>query len=143
MGVTPSPSSRDSARCDPVGPADARARWARVLCAAAAVLSALGARVIFLTGVSDEAENQAFLAQCGQPWLRKPYPIAALRSAIQQIVEGAGAAPTRPDLHALRGASSSRKCPAQRQRRQARSEAVQRWCARSGKVRMYDRPDPA
>ena len=33
---------------------------------------ALGARVIFLTGVSDEAENQAFLAQCGQPWLRKP-----------------------------------------------------------------------
>jgi len=50
---------------------------------------ALGARVIFLTGVSDEAETQAFLAQCGQPWLRKPYPIAALRSAIQQIVEGA------------------------------------------------------
>ena len=50
---------------------------------------ALSARVIFLTGVSDEAENQAFLAQCGQPWLRKPYPIAALRSAIQQIVEGA------------------------------------------------------
>ena len=42
----------------------------------------------FLTGVSDEAENQAFLAQCGQPWLRKPYPIAALRSAIQQIVGG-------------------------------------------------------
>ena len=49
---------------------------------------ALGARVIFLTGVSDEAEHQAFLAQCGQPWLRKPYPIAALRSAIQQIVGG-------------------------------------------------------
>ena len=92
---------------------------------------ALGARVIFLTGVSDEAENQAFLAQCGQPWLRKPYPIAALRSAIQQIVGGAS-----PDT-----AGPARS--ARSQRRQARSEAVQRWCARSGKVQMYDRPDPA
>jgi CheY-like chemotaxis protein len=107
---------------------------------------ALGARVIFLTGVSDEAENQAFLAQCGQPWLRKPYPIAALRSAIQQIVGGASpaqsadtAGPARP----ARSQQRSRKCQAQRQRRQARSEAVQRWCARSGKVRMYDRPEPA
>jgi CheY-like chemotaxis protein len=51
---------------------------------------ALCERVIFLTGMSDEAENQAFLlAPCGQPWLCKPYPIAALRSAMQQIAGGA------------------------------------------------------
>ena len=78
---------------------------------------ALCQRVIFLTGVSDEALNQAFLAQCGQPWLRKPYPIAALRRAIQQIVEGAApaqspdtAGPARP----ARSPQRSRQCPAQR-----------------------------
>jgi hypothetical protein len=96
--------------------------------------------------VSDEAEHQAFLAQCGQPWLRKPYPIAALRSAIQQIVGGAApaqspdtAGPARP----ARSQQRSRKCQARRQRRQTRPEAVPPWCARSGKVQMYERPDPA
>ena len=33
---------------------------------------ALSRRVIFLTGNGDEADSQMFLAQCGQPWLRKP-----------------------------------------------------------------------
>ena len=50
---------------------------------------ALRQRVIFLTGASDEADSQAFLAQCGQPWLRKPCRNPALRSAIQQILRGA------------------------------------------------------
>lgn len=50
---------------------------------------ALCQRVIFLTGVSDEADHQAFLQQSGQPWLRKPYPIAALRSIIQQMLRAA------------------------------------------------------
>ena len=65
---------------------DGRAFYARLLQHAPALCQ----RVIFLTGVSDEASHQAFLAQCGQPWLRKPYPIAALRSAMQQLL-GAGA----------------------------------------------------
>ena len=65
---------------------DGRAFYARLQQRAPALCQ----RVIFLTGVSDAAPNQAFLAQCGQPWLRKPYPIAALRSAMQQIL-GAGA----------------------------------------------------
>ena len=74
---------------------------------------ALCERVIFLTGMSDEAGDQAFLAPCGQPWLCKPYPIAALRSAMQQR---AGAhcrrsRQARPGLHALRGASSARQKP--------------------------------
>jgi DNA-binding response OmpR family regulator len=43
-------------------------------------------RVIFLTGASSEAPSVAFLAQCGQPWLAKPCPIAALRRAIQQVL---------------------------------------------------------
>jgi CheY-like chemotaxis protein len=29
-------------------------------------------RVIFLTGPSEEADTQAFLARCGRPWLPKP-----------------------------------------------------------------------
>ena len=56
---------------------------------------ALGQRVIFLTGASDEADSQAFLTQCGQPWLRKPYPIAALRRAIQRMLGGTAPAASR------------------------------------------------
>jgi CheY-like chemotaxis protein len=48
--------------------------------------TALRRRVIFLTGNSDEPDNQAFLTQCGQPWLRKPCPIAVLRRTIQQVL---------------------------------------------------------
>jgi CheY-like chemotaxis protein len=47
---------------------------------------ALCQRVIFLTGDSSAADNQTFLAQCGRPWLDKPYPIAAIRSTIQQVL---------------------------------------------------------
>jgi two-component system, NtrC family, response regulator GlrR len=50
---------------------------------------ALRQRVIFLTGVSEEADSAAFLAQCGQPWLRKPYSMAALRPVIEQVLRHA------------------------------------------------------
>jgi CheY-like chemotaxis protein len=56
---------------------------------------ALSQRVIFLTGASDEADSQAFLTQCGQPWLRKPYPITALRRAIQRMLGGTAPAASR------------------------------------------------
>jgi len=52
-------------------------------------------RVIFLTGNGDEADSQAFLAQCGQPWLRKPCPIAVLRRTIQQVLAATRAAQDR------------------------------------------------
>ena len=68
---------------------DGRAFYARLQQRAPALCQ----RVIFLTGVSDEAPNKAFLAQCGQPWLRKPYPIAALRSAMQQLLGARAPAP--------------------------------------------------
>jgi CheY-like chemotaxis protein len=47
---------------------------------------ALRQRVIFLTGNGDTADSQAFLTQCGQPWLRKPCSIAVLRRTIQQVL---------------------------------------------------------
>lgn len=50
---------------------------------------ALCQRVIFLTGDSSAADHQAFLAQCGRPWLAKPCAIAVLRQAIQQVRERA------------------------------------------------------
>jgi CheY-like chemotaxis protein len=50
---------------------------------------ALCSRVIFLTGDSRAADHQAFLAQCGRPWLDKPCAIAVLRSAIAQVLERA------------------------------------------------------
>jgi CheY-like chemotaxis protein len=43
-------------------------------------------RVIFLTGDSMRVESLAFLEQCGQPWLAKPCHIAAIRSAIAQVL---------------------------------------------------------
>ena len=50
-------------------------------------------RVMFLTGDSTAADHQAFLAQCGRPWLRKPCSIAAVRHGIQQVLGGATPAP--------------------------------------------------
>jgi CheY-like chemotaxis protein len=47
---------------------------------------ALSLRVIFLTGESSSAPSMAFLRQCGRPWLRKPCPIATVRSAIQHVL---------------------------------------------------------
>ena len=45
----------------------------------------LCSRVIFLTGDTLGAESTAFLAQCGQPWLQKPFTAAALRRTLQQV----------------------------------------------------------
>ena len=59
---------------------DGRAFYARLRQQAPALCQ----RVIFLTGDSSTADHQAFLAQCGRPWLDKPSSIAALRHAIQQ-----------------------------------------------------------
>ena len=49
---------------------------------------ARGPRVIFLTGAASEATNQAFLDQCGQPWLRTPFSFATLRRVIAQRLDG-------------------------------------------------------
>jgi CheY-like chemotaxis protein len=43
-------------------------------------------RVIFLTGAYAEPDNRTFLEQSGQPWLRKPCTIGAIRCAIQQVI---------------------------------------------------------
>jgi CheY-like chemotaxis protein len=43
-------------------------------------------RVLFLTGDTLGAESQAFLAQCGQPWVYKPCKAADIRTAIQQML---------------------------------------------------------
>jgi CheY-like chemotaxis protein len=48
--------------------------------------AALRQRVIFLTGDTLGAESTAFLQQCAQPWLPKPCTVAAVRSAIQQVL---------------------------------------------------------
>jgi two-component system, NtrC family, response regulator GlrR len=56
---------------------------------------ALCQRVIFLTGAASEAGHRAFLAQCGRPWLRKPYSLAGLRRAIAQLL---GNGPPAPDI---------------------------------------------
>jgi CheY-like chemotaxis protein len=49
---------------------------------------ALCPRVIFFTGAASEATNRAFLAQCGQPWLRKPFSFAVLRRVLAQMLGG-------------------------------------------------------
>jgi len=46
----------------------------------------LAQRVVFLTGDSLGADSTAFLAQCGQPWLLKPFHAAVIRRAIQQVL---------------------------------------------------------
>ena len=54
---------------------------------------ALRQRVLFLTGDTLDADSQAFLAQCGRPWLAKPCNAATIRRAIQRLlhaVESAG-----------------------------------------------------
>ena len=48
---------------------------------------ALRQRVIFLTGNTRDVATRTFLAQCGRPWLRKPSPIAAIRRAIQDVLQ--------------------------------------------------------
>jgi len=82
---------------------------------------ALCQRVMFLTGDSTAADHQAFLAQCGRPWLSKPCSIAAVRNVIQQVLGGATPAPQR-----------CRTCQALRQRRQA--------ARRRAQVRSADQP---
>ena len=46
-------------------------------------------RVIFLTGDTLSVESQRFLEQCGQPWVPKPCPAAAIRRAIAQVLHNA------------------------------------------------------
>ena len=68
-------------------------QWAPTLCQ----------RVIFLTGDSSAADHQAFLAQCGRPWLDKPCSTAAIRRAIAQVLERARRAHQLPcTCHKLR-----------------------------------------
>ena len=43
-------------------------------------------RVLFLTGDTLGADSQAFLEQCGQPCVYKPCNVAAIRTAIQQML---------------------------------------------------------
>jgi DNA-binding response OmpR family regulator len=43
-------------------------------------------RVIFMTGDTVAPESVAFLQQCGQPWLQKPFTIAEVRTAIAQVL---------------------------------------------------------
>ena len=50
-------------------------------------------RVLFLTGDTLGADSQAFLAQCGQPWVYKPCKAADIRTAIQQASIMAPATP--------------------------------------------------
>lgn len=49
---------------------------------------ALCSRVIFLTGAASEGPARAFLAQCGQPWLRKPFAFVMLRRILVQMLGG-------------------------------------------------------
>jgi CheY-like chemotaxis protein len=49
-------------------------------------LPALCQRIIFLTGDTLGVESQAFLQQCGQPWLPKPCGIAEVRTAMAQVL---------------------------------------------------------
>jgi CheY-like chemotaxis protein len=46
-------------------------------------------RVLFLTGDTLGADSQAFLEQCGQPWLSKPCNAADIRTAIQRLLYAA------------------------------------------------------
>jgi CheY-like chemotaxis protein len=53
---------------------------------------ALRQRVIFLTGNSRGVASRTFLEQSGRPWLRKPSPIAAIRRAIQDVLQASPSA---------------------------------------------------
>jgi CheY-like chemotaxis protein len=81
---------------------------------------ALCQRVIFLTGDSSAADHQAFLAQCGRPWLDKPCPMVVLRRTIQQVLWCTTQA---PQLY--------RTCQALRQRSDALLGKVQTLCIQS------------
>ena len=78
-------------------------------------------RVIFLTGDSRAADHQAFLAQCGRPWLAKPFAIAGLRRVMHQMLErAAGAQQLSPTCHELRQCSQALRGTAQILRTQSR-----------------------
>jgi CheY-like chemotaxis protein len=94
---------------------------------------ALCQRIIFLTGASDEADTRAFLAQCGQPWLPKPYPLVALCRAIQQVLRGA--APPL-DGYQTRSQQLWRQCQQLRRKSQALSDKVQVLCTRSAQLQV-------
>ena|SRR5438067_1672950 len=49
-------------------------------------LPALCQRIIFLTGDTLNPDSQAFLAQCGQPWIPKPCRVADVRTAMAQVL---------------------------------------------------------
>ena len=55
---------------------------------------ALYQRVIFFTGDYGTPSSRAFLEQSGQPWVRKPCTITAVRCAIEQVLRGAGPSAT-------------------------------------------------
>src|SRR5262249_27608455 len=46
-------------------------------------------RVIFLTGDTVGATSSAFLQQCGQPWLYKPFGASEVLRAIEQVLRAA------------------------------------------------------
>ena len=46
-------------------------------------------RVIFLTGDTVGATSTAFLQQCGQPWLYKPFGASEVLHAIAQVLRAA------------------------------------------------------
>ena len=88
-------------------------------------------RVIFLTGDSRAADHQAFLAQCGRPWLDKPYAIAGLRRLIQQVLERVGGAQQlSPPCQDLRQLSQGLRGTAQTLRAQSRH-----WRRQSARLR--------
>ena len=93
-------------------------------------------RVIFLTGDSRAADHQAFLAQCGRPWLDKPYAIAQLRRLIQQVLERtAGAQQLSPLCQDLRQLSQALRGTAQTLREQSRH-----WRRQSARLRLSRHP---
>jgi DNA-binding response OmpR family regulator len=47
----------------------------------------LSQRVIFLTGDTLSTDSIVFLEKCAQPWLAKPCNAAAIRSAIQHVLQ--------------------------------------------------------
>jgi len=114
---------------------DGRAFYTRLL----QQYPALCQRVIFLTGESSAADSRAFLAQCGRPWLAKPYAIAALRCTIQQVLQSTAPVPPR----ARQGQA---RCPPRHERSgagQAVGAPRALWQSQTplvcGKVQVYDR----
>jgi CheY-like chemotaxis protein len=96
-------------------------------------------RVIFLTGDYGEADSAAFLAQCGERWLRKPCTIATVRRAIQQVLSAAGRAPQpgqeRQDRH-TRSQHLWRKSHGLRRKSYVLSGKVHALCTQSTYLRV-------